>query len=240
MPHGPISGTAAFEADSRLEVSTRTRASISVRELSIPQRALNAYNKGVDRLTKKDPAGSLAHLQRAASEFPNFYEAYYLMGFAQMILERNEEAEQAFQKSIDMSGGHYAPPHFGLSALLCVQRKFAEAEPIIRKALELDPGFYPGHFTLAWALFGLNRLDEAEKNARETVLREPNLTLAHLLLADIYIRRPDYTAASGELGAYLKLEPNGTLSPRARQTFEAIQRSLARSQSFVAAAPTKP
>lgn len=240
LPRRSISGTVPFEAGNRVEISSRTGSSVSVRELSIPQRARNAYNKGIDRLAKRDPAGSLAHLQRAASEFPNFYEAYYAMGLAQLNLGRNAEAQQAYQQSIEMSGGHYAAPHFGLSALLCAQQRFAEAEPVIRKALELDPGFGPGHFTLAWALFGLNRLDQAEKNAHETVIREPNLAPAHLLLANIYIHRHDYAALLGELEAYLKLEPDGAMSAQVRRVHEAVKRSLTRSEDILVAAPKKP
>jgi tetratricopeptide (TPR) repeat protein len=194
----------------------------------------------MDRLSKNDPAGSLVHFQRAASEFPNFYEAYHAMGVAQLRLGHGEEARQAFQKSIDASGGHYAGPHFGLGALLCNQQKFTEAEPIIRKGLELAPGFGPGHFMLAWALFGLNRLDEAEKIAHEASIRDPKLALAHLLLANIYIRRSDYSEELVELDAYLKLEPDGPLNNQAREAQEYAKRKLAGSVVIIVAARTKP
>jgi hypothetical protein len=61
--------------------------------------------------------------------------------------------------------------------------------------LELAPGFNPDHFILAWALFGLNRLDEAEKLAHEESIRDPKLALAHLLRVNIYIRPSDYSEA---------------------------------------------
>jgi tetratricopeptide (TPR) repeat protein len=209
------------------ETSRGTGSSVSVRELSIPERARNAFMKGIDRLYKKnDPAGSLVHLQRAASEFPNFYEAYYAMGVAHLSLEHQEGAEQAFQQSIDASGGRYAAPHFGLSVLLCQQQQFTEAEPIIRRALELAPSFGPGHFTLAWALFGLNRIDEAEENAHDALIRDPRLAPAHLLLAKIYDRRSDYSAVSAELEAYLRLAPVGALSDQVRQVQESLKRQL--------------
>jgi tetratricopeptide (TPR) repeat protein len=194
----------------------------------------------MDRLSKNDPAGSLIYFRRAASEFPNFYEAYHAIGLAQLRLGHEEEAQQAFQKSIDASGGHYAEPHFGLSALLCNQQKFAEAEPIIRKALELAPGFGPGHFILAWASFGLNRLDEAEKLAHEASIRDPKLALAHLLLANIYIRRNDYSEELVELDAYLRLEPDGPLSDQAREAQEYAKRKLAESVVIIEAAQPKP
>jgi tetratricopeptide (TPR) repeat protein len=100
----------------------------------------------MDRLSKNDPAGNLVYFQRAAAEFSNSYKAYHAIGLAQLRLGHEEEAQQAFQKSIDASGGHYAEAHFGLSAILYNQQKFTEAEPIIRKALELAPGLRPGPF----------------------------------------------------------------------------------------------
>jgi len=230
----------SFQTEAPTEISRGTSPSVSARELSIPERAVKAYTKGMDRLSKNDPAGSLDHFQRAASEFPNFYEAYYATGLAQLRLGHEEEAQQAFQKSIDASGGHYAEPHFGLSALLCNQRKFTEAEPIIRKALELAPGFGPGHFILAWALFGLNRLDEAEKIAHEVSIRDPNLALPHLLLANIYNRRDDCSAMLVELDAYLRLEPDGPLSDQVHKAKESARRKLAESVITIEAAQAKP
>jgi len=230
----------SFQTEDPTEISRGTSPSVSARELSIPERAVRAYTKGMDRLSQNDPAGSLDHFQRAASEFPNFYEAYHAIGLAQLRLGHEEEAQQAFQKSIDASGGHYAEPHFGLSALLCNQQKFTEAEPIIRKALELAPDFGPGHFILAWALFGLNRLDEAEKLAHEASIRDPKLALAHLLLANIYLHRSDYSEELVELDAYLRLEPDGPRSDRAREAQERAKRKLAGSVVIIEAAQAKP
>ena len=220
-----ISGP-SFRAEDPTETPRGTRPSVSARELSIPQRAIKAYTKGMDRLQKNDPAGSPDHFRRAAFEFRDFYEAYHAMGLAQLRLGHEQEAQEAFQKAIDASGGHYAEPHFGLSALLCNQQKFAEAEPIIRKALEIAPGFGPGHFILAWALFGLNRLDEAEMIAQEVSLRDPKLAMAHLLLAHIHIRRSDYSTGLVELDTYLRLEPDGPLSEQIRRCQESLRRRL--------------
>lgn len=240
MAQRTILDTPSFQAEDPSEISRRSAPSVSVRELSMPERARKAYNRGIDRLAKRDPAGSLVHFQRAASEFPNFYEAYYAMGLAQLNLGHEEEAQQAFQKSIDASGGYYAEPHFGLSALLCNRQRFTEAEPIIRKALKLAPGFGPGQFILAWALFGLNRLDEAEKNAHEALMRVPRLAPAHLLLANINNRRSDYFAALGELDSYLRLKPDGAVSDQVRLVEESLKRKLASSIVIVATARTKP
>src|SRR5712692_7916251 len=83
---------------------------VSVRELSIPPKALHAFQQGVKLLTKKDAAGSLPHFQRAVAEFAGFYEAYYKMGVADLKLWRLADAELAYRRSIELSGGKYVQP----------------------------------------------------------------------------------------------------------------------------------
>ena len=230
----------SFRTKNRIGTSKGASPSVSVREFSIPERAVKSYRRGLDRLSKNDPAGSLVHLQRATSEFAEFYEAYHAIGLAQLRLGHEKEAQEAFQKSIDASGGYYAEPHFGLSAVLCNRQKFTDAEPISRKGLELAPAFGPGHFLLAWALFGLNRLDEAEVLAHEASILSPKFALTHLLLANIYNRRGDYSAVLSELDAYLRLEPDGPMSDQVRRAQGFFKQRLINSVFFVEAARTRP
>ena len=65
----------SFQTEGPTETSRAIGPSVSARVLSIPERAVKAYTKGMDRLSKNDPAGSLDHFLRAACKFPNFYEA---------------------------------------------------------------------------------------------------------------------------------------------------------------------
>jgi tetratricopeptide (TPR) repeat protein len=74
----------------------------------------------------------------------------------------------------------------------------------------------------------LNRLDEAEKCAREALLRNPNLAQAYLVLSDAYGRQHEYLAQLQGLEAYLKLEPNGADSQSARRAHQLVQGILAK------------
>ena len=213
---------------------------LSVREMSIRPKARDALQKGVRHLAKNDPLGSLAEFQRAIAEFPSYYEAYYLVGIADLKLRRQADAEQAFRKSIELSLGRFAQAQFGLSAILCDQGKFAEAEPIIRQGLELDDAHWIGHYYLARALFGLNRLDEAERSANEIVVRKADLPEAYLLLADIHNHQKNYSALLNDVGCYLKLDPNSPTSAEARVVQEEAQRALSGSNSAAASTPPRP
>jgi tetratricopeptide (TPR) repeat protein len=127
-----------------------------------------------------------------------------------------------------------------MSALLCAQRKYGEAEPIIHRALELAPDWRPGQLILAWVLFGLKRVEQAERIDRAVLVQEPTLAPAHLLLSDIYKHRNDYSAALSELDAYLELKPDGALSEQVRRIERSLKQRLANSTVVVEAARTKP
>jgi tetratricopeptide (TPR) repeat protein len=237
---GTILKAPSFQAKDPSEISRRTGPSVSVRGLSIPERARDAFRKGLDRLTKKRPGRQPCSSPTRRFRISELLRGSLRDGCGSSEFRDQKEAEQAFQQSIDASGGRYAAPHFGLSVLLCYQQKFTEAEAIIRKALELAPSFGPSYFTLAWALFGLNRLDEAEKNAHEALMRNPTFAPAHFLLANIYNRRSDFSAALVELDACLRLAPDGAPSDQARRFQEFIKEKFARSTLILEAARVKP
>ena len=202
---------------------------VSVRELKIPDKARNEFQKGLDSLAKSDPAGSLSHFAKATQVFPGYFEVYYHMGVADMRLGHDDDAMKAFQTAIDLSGGHYAWAEFGFGFLLCREGKPDEAEKIIRKGLEMEDAAPEGYVILSNALLQLNRRDEAEKSAQEALLRNPNLADAYLVLSNVDASKGDYRAQVRDLEAYLRLAPNGPASERVRQGREAALRLLAKS-----------
>jgi tetratricopeptide (TPR) repeat protein len=208
----------------------RTDYAVSVRELRIPVKARNAFEKGLERLAKNDAVGSRTQFLRATATFPDYYEAYYHMGVADLKLGREEEAAQAFQRAIDLSGGHYAWAQFAVGLLLCRRGEYAEANTIIREGLEVDGGSATGHLFLSVALFHLNRLEEAEKSAREALLRKPGFAWAYLVLADVHGRRGEYARQLQNLDAYLKLEPDRPASKQVREVREVVRRIVFRTK----------
>jgi len=208
----------------------QTDYAVSVRELRIPGKGRNAFEKGLQRLAKNDVVGSRTQFERATTAFPDYYEAYYHIGVADLRLSREEEAVQAFQKAIDLSGGHYAWAQFALGLLLCRRGECAEAETVIRQGMDQDGGSATGHLFLSVALFRLNRLEEAEKSAREALMRKPGFALTYLVLADVHGRRGEYARQLQNLDAYLKLEPDGPASKRVREVREVVQRIVLRTK----------
>jgi tetratricopeptide (TPR) repeat protein len=194
---------------------------VSVRELSIPPKAQIALRDGIS-LLKIDLPRAMVNLQRAIEIFPGYYEAYYMVGMAHLMMERQADAEAAFRQSIELSERRYPRSFMALGAVLCDQERFDEAEPLIREGLTLDDTPWIGHLLLAGALFGLDRWDEAEENIHEAILRRPDVSDAYLLLAQIHVRQQDATAVVEDLDAFLKLEPDGAISDQARKAREEL------------------
>lgn len=196
---------------------------VSAHELKIPEKAQNEYSRGLDRMAKKDFAGSLAHFSKAAQDYPDYYEAIYEIGLVEFRLDHQDKAAEAFQKAIDLSGGHYARAQFAYGLLLCNQGDAKEAESLIRRGLETDHDSAEGHLFLGIALLDENRLDESEKSLREAILRRPQYADAYLVLADVHAKRRDYQSQVQDLDIYLRLAPTGTGADYVRKVRQAAQ-----------------
>jgi tetratricopeptide (TPR) repeat protein len=200
---------------------------VSARELRIPRHARDAYEKGLKRYVKSDFAGSLPFFRRAVAKFPDYYEAYYVMGAAEIKLGLYEEAQQPLQKSIAVSEGHFAPAYFALGVLWDRLGRPGEAGELVERGLELDPGSWPGELALTETLLRLNRTEAAEKSARDLIRQRPDSGAAHVVLANIYVRQGDYRAALEEVEVYLKLEPKGPINAQVRELQQSLENVLA-------------
>lgn len=187
----------------------RSSATVSVRELSVPEKARKAFDTGTKLLAAKDFAGCVSRFQQAISAFPTFYEAYYRMGLAEIELGHEDEAESAFRKSIELSKGSYVPARYDLGLILLTQKKtFAEVEEIVRTSVNIDPASAVGHFAVAWILYTDGRLLDAEKSVREAIASQPGFALSYLLLGEIHLRQGDVSKVLDDIDAYLKNDPD--------------------------------
>ena len=197
---------------------------VSAHELKVPEKAQSEYYRGLDLMAKKDFAGSLAHFNKAAADYPDYYEAVFHAGLAELQLGHQDKAAEAFQRAIDLSGGHYARPQFAYGFLLCNQKKPAEAERVIRSGLETEPDSAEGLLFLGIAQLDQNRLDESEKSLREALLRRPQYPDVYLVLADLDAKRKDYRSQMEDLDTYLKLAPTAAGAGYVRKVRDAARR----------------
>jgi tetratricopeptide (TPR) repeat protein len=188
---------------------SRSTNTVSVRELQVSPKAKDNFERGLQRLFKQDPEGSLKHFAAAIAASPDYYEAYYHQGVAEAQLSRNEEALRSFQAAIDLSDGHCPRAEFGYALMLTRIGNAAAAEPIVRHGLETGANIPDGHVVLGLILVKLHRVDEAERSAqRALLLAQPSSAKGHLILADVEGARGEFARQADELEAYLKSSPH--------------------------------
>ncbi len=201
--------------------------SISAHQLSVPRKAHDEFEKGMALVyMKSDYRAAIAQFQLAIKDFPTYYEAYAEEGTAYYELQEMNPAEEALQKSVELSNGTYADAMFTLAAIYTDTKRFAEAEILARKGIAVDSSSWRGPFELARALNALKRPEEAEKNAQQARDLMPDNAPVYLLLANIHIQRKDYAALLRDLDAYLRLSPYGPEADQARKTKDQVQAAL--------------
>ena len=213
---------------------------VSVHELSIPAKARKSFDKGDRLLAAHDPAAGIAEYQRALKSFPEYYEAYYKIGLAEIEREHGPEAEAAFHKSIELSDGKFVPALSGLSLVLCVERRFDEAAATARRNLELDETDPTGHYALGLASYAMGKMPDAEKEVLEALRYRPKFTEPYLLLAQVHARQNNPAAVVADLDAYLKLESAGPRAERARTIRAGAQNALLQQLTGSPLAQVKP
>ena len=165
---------------------------------------------------------SIPLLQKATSAKPNDKEVQFLLGVALMRENRDNEAEQAFAKVIQidpsLKNAYYYAGRINFN-----RQQWDQATQRLEKYLELGPDdtFAPdAHFML-----GSNAIRMAEGSTDAAALQQkasdhltkflaakptaPQAAQAHYILGSLAAQRDDNEAAKTHFQKYLELEPTG-------------------------------
>jgi tetratricopeptide (TPR) repeat protein len=209
--------------------------SVSTHLLGMSSKAQEAYAAGNDALYKLNkPANAIVDFKKAIKAESKFYEAYEALGWAYQQSGKSADAEDAFRKSIEVSGGKYTPADVGLGAVLLNTQRLAEGEKALRQAIAVDAKSWQAYYELGRAMLMQGEVADALKNAEQAKTFQPGAPAIYRLLANIHIRLHDSAALLADLDAYIKIDPASPAGQRAR----AMRDQLARSMPSTTPAPT--
>jgi Flp pilus assembly protein TadD len=195
----------------RLEYKDQERAEPSVVDAQfagVPQTALAHYNEAIKQAQKGEHTAAVLTLEVAVKEHPTFTMAYNELGVQYLRLEKVNEADEAFQKALKIDSAAF-PPNLNRGMILFFQKRYSEAQPILRKAVEIKPDSVAGHYFYGQTLANLGLFEEAEKELLiATKVANPEMKEAHRTLAIIYSSRGDKKRGIAQLEAYLKAAPD--------------------------------
>jgi len=201
--------------------------SISADDLRIPESARKEFERAKRLLNeKKNPRESIISFQRAIELYPDYADAYFLLGVAQLQVNDASAAEASLRKAISLDARRTGP-YYPLAMILFSQRKFSDEQQILLQAQALDPSDWRWAFEIARADAQQGNWNEALQGAL-AVRTMPNApTKIHLLLGDIYSNTGRLKESIDELELFLHLDPQSPFVPRIQQVLPELRRKLA-------------
>lgn len=189
---------------------------------NVPQRAREAYEKGVKRARGDQPEQAVKLLQEAIATYPTFYSAYVTLGEQYDKLKRYAEAEAAYQKATELKTDG-AAAHIGLGVSLIKQKKYAEAVRPLRRSLELDKQSSTPYLFLGLAEMMIGEYQPAEAHLL-LAYEIGKATIAHIYLANLYDLKHEPAKAIEQLQAFLKENPEAPQASQIRGVIEKLRR----------------
>jgi tetratricopeptide (TPR) repeat protein len=204
------------------------KSAINARIAQIPLAAQKEFDSGKQSMQAKDAPASLQHFQKAIDLYPNYAEAYQLMGVVNLETGKFADAEPQLAKATEIEP-KLATAFFALGICRNQMAKYAEAETALARGLELDPNSPDGHYHIAEAYWNLGRFDDSEPHARKSLELKPDMAPAHVLLGNAMLRKHAAPAALKEFKEYLRLAPQGEFAPATKAAVDRLEKGLARS-----------
>jgi tetratricopeptide (TPR) repeat protein len=193
-----------------LRSRSKTRGfTASFTSLKAPKAGKKAMEQAQEAIKRKDLDAAEKSLQKATAVYPEFAEAWFLLGWLYQQEQRNRDSQASYEQAVAIDD-LFVRPYIGLADLARREKRWAEMLRRSRQALELDSISFPeAYYFNALANYNLNNLEAAERIARkeQSQHRDNRIPRIHLLLANILYKKNDLAGSVEELRIYLKLAP---------------------------------
>lgn len=198
---------------------------IDARIAAIPPEASKEFETGHEAVKNNNFEDAIPHFKKAISLYPNYAEAYQLLGVAQLQTNQAPQAESSLVKAIEiedkMPGAQYL-----LGVLYAKTGRASLAEKPLTRFAELDPQNPDAYFELAKVSFALNRFPDAEMHARKSIeLKETNAGV-NIVLGYTLLRQKQPENARQALQQFLKQDPTSPMAADVKKLIAEIDEQL--------------
>ncbi len=196
--------------------------------------AISIFNKGQDAHEKGDLLTAIKFYDEAIKLAPEFPEVEFQRGTALLILGRANAAETAFRRAIELRED-WTLPMVSLGGLLVDKDRFAEAEKVLNKAIELDARNFPAFVVLTELRL---KTKAAPDILKELLTKIQSLTAKAKPTASIWAARGaleaalnDRDSAKKSLSSALLIEPKNSVALTNRTEIALAESDFARALS---------
>lgn len=158
---------------------------------------------GVAYIKKGDYASAKAKLEKAIQQNPRNAAAHGTKALLNIKLKQTEEADNDFQKAVDLDPTNSAIRN-NYGTFLCQQNRVEAAEQQFLAAVK-DPLYPTPEFSYTNAglcLLKINKLDKAEEYFRKALEANPKFRIALFEMAKISFTKKEYLSARAYLQRY--------------------------------------
>jgi tetratricopeptide (TPR) repeat protein len=203
--------------------SLRRGALVPVRDLAIPEQARREFEQARKKLAGRDVKAAVAHLERAVEIAPQFARAWNHLGTIAYQTRDYPRAESCFRKALAADPDAFEPL-VNLGGVLVNQQKLGEALPYNRQAALTRPGDALANSQLGMNYFYLGKLNLSQKYLALAARLDPgHFSHPQLLLAEIYYRRREPSAAADELAEFLRYHPDWPEAAKLRENIARLR-----------------
>jgi tetratricopeptide (TPR) repeat protein len=213
-------------AESRLETrdSLRRGALVSTRELSIPDRARKEYAEAQKKLSRRDVAGAVAHLEKAVEIAPRFSAAWNNLGTIAYQSREFPQAEGYFQRALEEDQTAFEPL-VNLGGVLLTLGKLEEALQYNLFSVLSRPNDALANSQLGMTYFAVGNLDLGQKYLEIAKGLDPaHFSHPQLTLAEIHLKRGESRKAAGELEDFLRQHPDWPAAAKMRDAIDKLHK----------------
>jgi Tfp pilus assembly protein PilF len=186
---------------------------------NFPKKAVQNYEKATDESKKGRDANAIKLLEEAVQLAPKFYRAHLDLGLLYQKAKRLEDAEKMYKSSQEISPKN-VQSFINLGSLYIQQADVHQGEgrPVVGKyldqaldtleaAVKMSPRSSIAYYYLGSANLKSSFFEEAEAAFKKVEEIDPNMSLARLMLANVYASMNKLNDAVRYLDAYLQDNP---------------------------------
>ena len=192
---------------------------ISQMKENFPKKAVQSYDKASEEVKKGHDANAIKLLEEAILIAPKFLRAHLDLGLLYQKARRFVDAEREYKVSRELSSKN-VQPLINLGSLYIQQadarqkegkevvgRLLDQALDTLEAAVKINPRSAIAYYYLGSANFKSSFAEEAEAAFKKAEELDPNMSLARLMLANVYIMMNRLNDAVHYIDLYLQENP---------------------------------
>lgn len=198
----------------------RRRHAVSTSQLTIPDKALRAYQDAQKDLERRDTAAAVKRLEQAIDLAPQFSAAWNNLGTIAYQTRQFQRAEECFRQSLKQDPTAFEPL-VNLGGVLVTVYKLDEALDYNVRAVLTRPNDALANSQLGMVYFDLGQFDQALKYLERARRIDPaHFSHPQLFLAEIHLRRGEKREAADVMEDFLSHHPDYPQGAKVRQKIE--------------------